>query len=63
MADLYLAREELIAGTPVAGDVAAQALADASKLDEKDVALIASQVRKLLEPHAARSPLPFSPRK
>jgi tetratricopeptide (TPR) repeat protein len=56
MADLYLAREELMAGTPLADSAATRALAEASKLDDKDVALISRQVRKLREPRAARSP-------
>jgi tetratricopeptide (TPR) repeat protein len=54
MADLYLAREELIANTPIAHDAAARALGEASKLGEKDVAVISSQVQKLLAPAAGQ---------
>jgi tetratricopeptide (TPR) repeat protein len=47
MAGLYLAREELIAATAVAETAVNRALVDASKLKDKEVALIAEQVRKL----------------
>jgi tetratricopeptide (TPR) repeat protein len=56
MADLYLAREELIAATSLADATTTRALAEASKLEDKDVALIASQVRELSKPRVARSP-------
>ena len=49
MADLYLAREELIAGTPGCQVIAQRALANAAESIEKDVALIAEQVSKVLE--------------
>jgi tetratricopeptide (TPR) repeat protein len=48
MADLYLAREEVIAGTPSADSIAVKVLADASKITDKDVSLVAEQVRKLI---------------
>jgi tetratricopeptide (TPR) repeat protein len=47
MAALYLAREELIASTPVAETAVNRALVDASKVEDKEVAVIAGQVRKL----------------
>lgn len=47
MAILYLAREELIAATPAAEMATNRALVEASKIDDKEVALIASQIRKL----------------
>ena len=49
MADLYLAREEVLARTSSAPAVIEQALAKASKSSEKEVAVIAEQVRKLFE--------------
>lgn len=53
MADLYLAREELIAGTPLAAAAASRVLAGASKVKDMEVALIASQVRRLNEARLA----------
>jgi len=47
MANLYLAREELIARTPSAETAASRAIIDASRIEDKEVALIADQVRKL----------------
>ena len=47
MADLYLAREELIASTPVAETAVNRALVEASKIEDKEVAFIAEQVRNL----------------
>ena len=47
MANLYLAREELIASTHAAETAVNRALVDASKVDDKEVALIAIQIRKL----------------
>jgi tetratricopeptide (TPR) repeat protein len=49
MADLYLAREELLASTSVAGVAAKRALANASKSTEPEVAVVAAQVRRLYE--------------
>jgi tetratricopeptide (TPR) repeat protein len=47
MASLYLAREELLAYTEAAEAAVNQALNDASKVDDNQVALIADQVRNL----------------
>ncbi|MFZ0299703.1 MAG: tetratricopeptide repeat protein [Candidatus Sulfotelmatobacter sp.] len=47
MASLYLAREELIASTHAAETAVNRALVDASKIDDKEVAFIAEQVRNL----------------
>jgi tetratricopeptide (TPR) repeat protein len=47
MASLYLAREELIASNPAAETAVNRALVDAAKIEDKEVALIADQVRKL----------------
>ena len=47
MASLYLAREELLASTPSAETAVNRALVDASKVEDKGVALIADQVRRL----------------
>jgi tetratricopeptide (TPR) repeat protein len=47
MANLYLAREELIASTSAAETAVKRALVDASKIEDKEVAFIADQVRKL----------------
>jgi Tfp pilus assembly protein PilF len=49
MADLYLAREEMLARTSGCRVAAEQALARASKSSEKDVAIVADQVRRLFE--------------
>jgi tetratricopeptide (TPR) repeat protein len=47
MANLYLAREELIAATSAAEMAVNRALLEASKIDDKEVALVAEQVRNL----------------
>jgi tetratricopeptide (TPR) repeat protein len=47
MACLYLAREELLASTSSAETAVNRALVDASKIADKDVALIAEQVRRI----------------
>lgn len=47
MANLYLAREELMASTSVAETAVNRALLEASKIEDKEVALIAEQVRNL----------------
>jgi len=57
MARLYLAREELIASTPVAETTVNRALAEASKLDDKEVGIIADQVRKLRALKKSESPI------
>lgn len=49
MADLYLAREEVLARTSVARIAVEQALTKASKSTDKDVTVIAEQVRRLFE--------------
>jgi tetratricopeptide (TPR) repeat protein len=49
LAELYLAREELLAKTPVSRATAERALAGASRSTEKDVSVVAVQIRKLLE--------------
>jgi tetratricopeptide (TPR) repeat protein len=49
MADLYLAREEVLARTSVSRTAVEQALAKASKSTDKDVNVIAEQVRRLFE--------------
>ena len=49
MADLYLAREELLAATAVANVTAKRALAGAANSTDRDVAVIAGQVRRLCE--------------
>jgi hypothetical protein len=49
MADLYLAREELLAATPVADATAKQALAGAANSTDREVTVIADQVRRLCE--------------
>jgi tetratricopeptide (TPR) repeat protein len=58
-ADLYLAREELLANAPVARDAAKKALTAAEKSTEPDVVVIAKQVQHLYReslPRAAVSP-------
>jgi hypothetical protein len=57
MANLYLAREELIASTPSAETAVNRALVDASRMEDKEVALIADQVRKLES--SAKSKIPI----
>jgi tetratricopeptide (TPR) repeat protein len=57
MANLYLAREELIASTPVAGTAVNRALVEASKIEDKEVALIADQVRKLEASVSSKLPI------
>ena len=48
LANLYLAREELIASTALAETAVNRALVEASRLeDDKEVALVAAQIRKL----------------
>ncbi len=49
MADLYLAREEVLARTSATRTAVQQALAKASKSTDKEVAVIAEQVRRLFE--------------
>lgn len=49
MADLYLAREELLAATSVAAVTAKRALASAANSADHEVAVIADQVRRLCE--------------
>ncbi len=49
MANLYLAREELIASTPTAEASVNRALVEAARIEDKEVALIAEQVRSLEE--------------
>jgi tetratricopeptide (TPR) repeat protein len=49
MAELYLAREELLAMTAVAPVTAREALARAAKSPDKEVAVLAGQVRKLYD--------------
>jgi hypothetical protein len=49
MADLYLAREELLAATSVANVTAKRALANAAKSTDHEVAVIADQVHRLCE--------------
>jgi tetratricopeptide (TPR) repeat protein len=56
LADLYLAREELLAGTPVSRTAAKRALFGASKSIEKDVVVVATQVQRLLERAASGNP-------
>jgi len=55
MADLYLAREEVIAHTSAAPAAVRQALEKASASSEKEVAVIAEQVRELFEERASAS--------
>jgi hypothetical protein len=57
MADLYLAREELIASTPVAETAVNRALVEASKIEDKEVAFIAEQVRNLEATKRSRIPV------
>ena len=57
MADLYLAREELIASTPVAETAVNRALVEASKIEDKEVAFIAEQVRNLEANKRSRIPV------
>jgi tetratricopeptide (TPR) repeat protein len=57
MASLYLAREELIASTPSAEAAVNRTLVDASKIEDKEVALIADQVRKLEESTKSKIPI------
>lgn len=57
MASLYLAREELIASTPSPETAVNRALVDASRIEDKEVALIADQVRKLEA--SAKSKIPI----
>jgi tetratricopeptide (TPR) repeat protein len=54
MAALYLAREELLAKTPVAQISAEQALTNALKSEDKDVGLVADQVLRLLKQETLR---------
>jgi tetratricopeptide (TPR) repeat protein len=56
MADLYLAREELIASTPIAETAVNRALIEASKIEDKEVAFIAEQVRSLEVTKKSRIP-------
>lgn len=49
MADLYLAREELLAATSVANVTAKRALASAANSTDREVSVIADQVRRLCE--------------
>jgi tetratricopeptide (TPR) repeat protein len=49
MADLYLAREEVLARTSATRTAVEQALAKASKSTDKEVAVVAEQVRRLFE--------------
>jgi uncharacterized protein HemY len=56
MADLYLAREEILASTSEAPTAVQQALAKASASSEKEVAVIADQVRGLFEKRKSESP-------
>ena len=53
MADLYLAREEVLARTSVARTTVEQALTKASKSTDKEVAVVAEQVRRLFEKFAS----------
>ena len=55
MADLYLAREEVLARTSAAPAAVQQALVKASASSEKEVAVIAEQVRGLFEKRASES--------
>jgi len=57
MASLYLAREELIASTPAAEIAVNRALVEASKIEDKEVILIAEQVRKLEATKKSRIPV------
>ena len=53
MAELYLAREEVLARTSAAPAAVQQALVKALASSEKEVAVIAEQVRWLFEKRAA----------
>jgi hypothetical protein len=57
MASPYLAREELIASTPSAEAAVNRTLVDASKIEDKEVALIADQVRTLEESTKSKIPI------
>ena len=48
-ANLYLAREELLARTPIAKKVTGEALAAAAKSEDKEVTVVAAQVQGLLD--------------
>ncbi len=61
MARLYLAREELIAATPAAKTAVNRALLDAAKVEDKEVAFIADQVRTLEASTKSENPRPTSP--
>jgi hypothetical protein len=57
MACLYLAREELIGSTTAAETAVNRALVEASKTEDKEVAFIAEQVRKLEAAMKAKIPI------
>ncbi|MFZ0318541.1 MAG: hypothetical protein WAL56_05395 [Candidatus Sulfotelmatobacter sp.] len=57
MANLYLAREELIASTPNAETAVNRALVEAAKIEDKEVSFIAEQVRKLEAAKKSRIPV------
>ena len=57
MANLYLAREELIASTPVAETAVKRALVEASKIEDREVAFVAERVRSLEAAKKSRIPV------